>query len=176
MAPLHVGERLRSHVEAQYAAMGQPTRGGAERRVTTVTAEVLHDLQVQASVEGHRFVSDEPFGKGGHDAGPAPLRYFLGGIVMCHHVWIVKAAAHRGVVIDRVHGEISAYRDDHRTTDDGSRPFSRLECRVEVDAPATADEVREIVEEAAAICPALATVRLAVVVDLTVVHNGVELS
>jgi uncharacterized OsmC-like protein len=44
-------------------------------------------------VEGHNFISDEGEEAGGHDAGPAPLRYFLGGIMMCHQVWCVKSAA-----------------------------------------------------------------------------------
>jgi hypothetical protein len=67
--------------------------GEPQRPVTTVKSKALHGLQFRAMVEGHNFISDESDEAGGHDAGPAPLRYFLGGIMMCHQVWCVKSAA-----------------------------------------------------------------------------------
>ena len=67
--------------------------GEPRRPVTTVHCKALHGLQFRATVEGHSFISDEGDEAGGHDAGPAPLRYFLAGIMMCHQVWCVKSAA-----------------------------------------------------------------------------------
>ena len=67
--------------------------GEARRPVTTVNCKALHGLQFRATVEGHSFISDEGDEAGGHDAGPAPLRYFLAGIMMCHQVWCVKSSA-----------------------------------------------------------------------------------
>ena len=54
--------------------------GAPRRPVTTVNCKALHGLQFRAQVEGHSFISDEGDEAGGHDAGPAPLRYFLAGI------------------------------------------------------------------------------------------------
>ena len=67
--------------------------GEPRRPVTTVHCKALHGLQFRATVEGHSFISDEGDEAGGHDAGPAPLRYFLAGIMMCHQVWCVKSSA-----------------------------------------------------------------------------------
>jgi len=81
--------------------------GEARRPVTTVNCKALHGLQFRATVEGHSFISDEGDEAGGHDAGPAPLRYFLAGIMMCHQVWCVKSSAVADVQLDRLQGEIS---------------------------------------------------------------------
>ncbi len=59
--------------------------------------------------KGHSFISDEGDEAGGHDAGPAPLRYFLAGIMMCHQVWCVKSAAVADVQLDNLQGEISGF-------------------------------------------------------------------
>src|SRR5262249_33721741 len=67
--------------------------GEPQRPVTTVRSKALHGLQFRAMVEGHNFISDEGDEVGGHDAGPAPLRYFLGGIMKCRLGWWLKRAA-----------------------------------------------------------------------------------
>src|SRR5215470_305842 len=81
--------------------------GEPQRPVTTVQSKALHGLQFRATVEGHSFISDEVHG--GHDAGPAPLRYFLAGIMMCHQVWCVKAAALLDVRLESVEGSIGGH-------------------------------------------------------------------
>src|SRR4029450_11673906 len=83
--------------------------GEPQRPVTTVKCKVLHGLPFRATVEGHNFISDEGDEAGGHDAGPAPLRYFLGGIMMCHQVWCVKSAAVADIQLSKLEGEISGY-------------------------------------------------------------------
>src|SRR5512143_4063087 len=83
--------------------------GEAVRPVTTVHSKALYGLQFRATVEGHSFISDEGDEVGGHDAGPAPLRYFLAGTMMCHQVWCVKSAAVADVRLDRLEGEISGF-------------------------------------------------------------------
>src|SRR5262249_60987125 len=70
--------------------------GEPQRPVTTVRCKALHGLQFRAMVEGHNFISDEGDEVGGHDAGPAPLRYFLGGVIMCYQVLWVKSAPRAG--------------------------------------------------------------------------------
>ena len=89
---LEVRSSLKAVVEKQLADRSAPS-SQAQRPVTTVKSKALHDLQFRATVEGHSFISDEGDHMGGHDAGPAPMRYFLAGVMMCHQVWCVKNAS-----------------------------------------------------------------------------------
>lgn len=172
--PLHVGERALRVATRQLAGLADEEHRPA-RRVTTVTSRVLHDLQIVAEVEGHRFVSDEAFDKGGHDAGPAPLRYFLAGVMMCHQVWVVKGAAVRGHTLTSVAGEIAGYLGGVPANEDGTRPFSRIEYVLDVEGDLDAATLWEIVDDAARNCPAVATVAAGTELRLTVRFNGEEL-
>src|SRR5512144_2684501 len=102
--------------------------GEPRRPVTTVHCKALHGLQFRATVEGHSFISDEGDEVGGHDAGPAPLRYFLAGTMMCHQVWCVKSAALLDVQLDRLEGEISGYIEPGTgdTEQEVARGFGRI--------------------------------------------------
>ena len=157
---------------AQRQLRERSARPSAEpaRPVTTVKSRALHGLQFRATVEGHSFVSDEAAHMGGHDAGPAPLRYFLAGIMMCHQVWTVKSAAVEDVQIDGLESEISGYVGSR----DGGEPagFTYLTLTVTVDSPNSADQVRTCVDLATQRCPAFVTAARATRVDLTIVHNG----
>src|SRR5689334_12707480 len=124
--------------------------GEPRRPVTTVHCKALYGLQFRATVEGHSFISDEGHEVGGHDAGPAPLRYFLAGIMMCHQVWCVKSAAVTDVALNRLEGEISGYveaggGDVEREVERG---FSRIAYKVTIESPAPADAIQSIVEAA----------------------------
>jgi putative redox protein len=147
--------------------------GEPQRPVTTVNCKALHGLQFRATVEGHSFISDEGDHAGGHDAGPAPLRYFLAGIMMCHQVWCVKSAAVDGVALDRLEGEISGYveaggGDAEREVERG---FSRIAYKVTIDSPASADSIHAIVEAATRRCPAFVSVSRSIPVEVTILHN-----
>ncbi len=111
--------------------------GEPRRPVTTVNCKALHGLQFRAKVEGHSFISDEGDEAGGHDAGPAPLRYFLAGIMMCHQVWCVKSAAVADVQLDRLEGEIAGFvepggGDAEREVERG---FDLIKYKVTVESP-----------------------------------------
>src|SRR5712692_8747119 len=98
---VYVDPGLKQIVQHQLAERGARPAGQAERPITTVKGQALFDLQFRATVEGHSFISDERESGGGHDAGPAPLRYFLAGIMLCHQVWVVKSAALLDLKLDR---------------------------------------------------------------------------
>src|SRR5439155_15331465 len=104
-----VEANLKEIATRQLTQRGASKEGEARRPVTTVDCKALHGLQFRATVEGHSFISDEGDEAGGHNAGPAPLRYFLAGIMMCHQVWCVKSAAVADVELSRLEGEISGY-------------------------------------------------------------------
>src|SRR6478672_228035 len=106
---LEIKPGLRAYVEHQLAEQQTPELEGEERPFTTIRSKALYNLQFRATVEGHSFVSDERESASGNDAGPAPMRYFLGGAMMCHQVWCVKSAALAGVPIERLECEIRGY-------------------------------------------------------------------
>jgi uncharacterized OsmC-like protein len=128
-------------------------------------------------VEGHNFISDEGDEAGGHDAGPAPLRYFLGGIMMCHQVWCVKSAAVADVQLGRLEGEISGYVEPGGGDADREveRGFLRITYRVIVESPNPPDAIRSIVDAATRRCPAFVSAARAIPIELTILHNEQDL-
>ena len=171
---LRVDPALKEIVRKQLSERSAPADGPA-RPVTTVKSRALFDLQFRATVEGHEFISDEREEGGGHDAGPAPLRYFLAGIMMCHQVWTVKSAAHMDVKLDDLEGEISGYVERGApagASPDEGRGFARVTFTVTVSSPSAPMEVQKVVAEASKRCAAFVTVARSTPVEVTVVHNG----
>jgi uncharacterized OsmC-like protein len=147
--------------------------GEARRPVTTVNCKALHGLQFRATVEGHSFISDEGEEAGGHDAGPAPLRYFLAGIMMCHQVWCVKSSAVADVQLNRLQGEISGFVEAGGG-DEGKeveRGFDLIKYAVTIESPNSADAIQSIVEAATRRCPAFVSAARSIPIEVTIVHN-----
>jgi uncharacterized OsmC-like protein len=151
--------------------------GEPQRPVTTVKCKALHGLQFRAMVEGHNFISDEGEEAVGHDAGPAPLRYFLGGIMMCHQVWCVKSAAVADAQLSKLEGEISGYVE--ASGDDAEREvergFSRIAYTVNIESPSSSDAIQSIVDAATRRCPAFVSASRAIPIELTILHNDKSL-
>jgi putative redox protein len=164
-----VEAHLKDIATRQLAQRSTRKEGEPQRPVTTVNCKALHGLQFRATVEGHSFISDEGDHAGGNDAGPAPLRYFLAGIMMCHQVWCVKSAAVADVALDRLEGEISGYVE--AGGGEAERGFSRIAYKVTIDSPASADSIHSIVEAATRRCPAFVSASRSIPVELTILHN-----
>lgn len=148
--------------------------GEPRRPVTTVHCKALHGLQFRATVEGHSFISDEGDEVGGHDAGPAPLRYFLAGIMMCHQVWCVKSAAMADVRLDRLEGEISGFIEagGGDGNKEAERGFDLIKYTVTLESPDSADAVQAIVDAATRRCPAFVSAARSIPIELTILQNG----
>jgi uncharacterized OsmC-like protein len=151
--------------------------GEPQRPVTTVNCKALHGLQFRATVEGHSFIADEGDEVGGHDAGPAPLRYFLGGIMMCHQVWSVKSAALADVQLSKLEGEISGYLEAGGGDSDREveRGFSRIAYKISIDSPNPADSIQSIVDAATRRCPAFVSAARSIPIEVTILHNDKNL-
>src|SRR5262249_24641066 len=145
----------------------------AERGVRRVKCKALDGMQFRGMVEGHNFISDEGDEAGGHDAGPAPLRYFLGGIMMCHQVWCVKSAAVADVQIGRLEGEISGYVEagGGDAEKEIERGFAGITYKVKVDSSNPSGAIQTIVEAATRRCPAFVSAARAIPIELTILHN-----
>jgi len=151
--------------------------GEPRRPVTTVHCKALHGLQFRATVEGHSFISDEGDEVGGHDAGPAPLRYFLAGIMMCHQVWCVKSAAVQNVRLDRLEGEIAGFIEagGGDAEKEVERGFDLIKYTVTIESPDSADAVQSIVDAATRRCPSFVSAARSIPIELTIAHNGKNL-
>ena len=151
--------------------------GEPRRPVTTVNCKALHGLQFRATVEGHEFISDEGDEAGGHDAGPAPLRYFLGGIMMCHQVWCVKSAAVADVQLDRLEGEIAGFVETGGgdAEKEVARGFDLIKYKVTVNSPNPSEAIQSIVEAATRRCPAFVTAARSTPIEVTILHNDKDL-
>ena len=147
--------------------------GEPQRPVTTVNCRALHGLQFRATVEGHSFIADEGEEVGGHDAGPAPLRYFLAGIMMCHQVWCVKSAAVVDVNLTRLDGEISGFIEPGGGDPDveTERGFSRITYKVTIESPNPPNAIQAIVDAATRRCPAFVSAARSIPIELTILHN-----
>jgi uncharacterized OsmC-like protein len=142
--------------------------------VIKVKSRVIHHFQQKAEADGFAFISDEGANVGGYGAGPAPLRYFLAGVMMCHQVWCVKAAALLDARLDSVEGSIGGHLspDGAYSKEDVENFFEKISYEVAIGSPEPAEKVIAVVEKAGLRCPAFGTVRVAVPIDLKVVHNG----
>jgi uncharacterized OsmC-like protein len=151
--------------------------GEPRRPVTTVHCKALHGLQFRATVEGHSFISDEGEEGGGHDAGPAPLRYFLAGIMMCHQVWCVKSAAIAAVQLDRLEGEIAGFVEagGGDSGKEAERGFDVIKYKVTVNSPNPSDAVQSVVEAATRRCPAFVTAARSAPIEVTILHNDKDI-
>jgi len=166
---LSINPGMKQLVQRQLEERAQRTPG-PQKPVTTVKSKALHDLQFRASVEGHVFISDERESAGGTDAGPAPLRYFLAGIMMCHQVWTVKGAALADVKLDNLEGEISGYVARPDSPRKGG--FERATFLVNVESPSPSEEVKKVVAKASDSCNAFVTFTRGARIELTLMHNG----
>ena len=142
--------------------------------VVKVESRVIHHFQMKADADGFAFISDEGEQVGGYGAGPAPLRYFLAGVLMCHQVWCVKAAALLDVQLESVEGTVGGHLSPlgAYSKEDVDSAFEKISYEVRIASPAAAEKIIAVIRKASARCPAYGTVRLAVPIDLKVVHNG----
>src|SRR5262249_9162518 len=146
------------------------TQGGGGK----VKSRVIHHFQMKAEADGFAFISDEGDRVGGYGAGPAPLRYFLAGLLMCHQVWCVKAAALLDVRLESMEGNIGGHlsADGAYSKEDVENGFEKISYEVAISSPNEPDKIIAVIEKAGMRCPAFGTVKRAVPIDLKVVHNG----
>ena len=155
-------------------------RQGSIRSVVSLRCRAVRRFLMQADVEGHRIVTDEPVHGGGSDLAPAPLRYFVAGIVECALIWCVKVAAVEGVEITQLYAEAEAFLEAgtvglaalSSTAEVASgRGFDRLVLTVSVTSADPAERVADAVRKGVRACPAAVTFARAAQLVLQVRHN-----
>lgn len=157
---------LKGLVQRQLARQSAPSRPSAEPGFT-VKSTALAGLLFRAQVEGHSFISDHGIKSGGLDAGPAPMRYFLAGLMMCHQTWTLKSAALLDLQLDRLEGEMASYRD--ASEPDGS---TRISYKVLIESTHSDGDVETVVDQATHRCGAFRLIQNVRPIDVTISHNG----
>jgi uncharacterized OsmC-like protein len=159
---LHIDPHIKEMATKQMQERGERV-GRMDRALTTVKGTALIDLQFRAQVEGHSFISDERQSAGGHDAGPAPMRYFVAGIMLCHKVWMVKTAAVMDLKIESLEGEMSWFNDI---------PTPRIGYAIAIKSGHKDEDIVKMVEGGAKGCPSFKVMERAVSIEVTATHNG----
>lgn len=159
---LYVDPHLKEVVRNQMSERGART-GPATRPITTVKATALFDLQFRAQVEGHSFIADERQSAGGHDAGPAPMRYFVAGLMMCHKVWMVQTATFKDWPLESLEAGISWFADE---------PIPRIVYNIQIVSPNSDADAKAIVDGGANGCPAFKAMERAARIEVNLTYNG----
>jgi uncharacterized OsmC-like protein len=173
--PYTLAEDLHGIVERQLRRRTAESTGVPTRLPFQVESRSVHRFQMEAFVEGHRLLADEGRGGGGTDIAPAPMRYFVAGILLCAQVWVVKMAALRDVPLRSVRCRgVSLLEPTGHDAPDG-RGFSRIELTVELKTgwdEGSDDVIRAVVEDGVRACPAAVTAGRGAELVVFAVHNG----
>jgi uncharacterized OsmC-like protein len=162
------------------AQLNDNIRQGSNRSVVSMKGRAVRRFIMQAEVEGHRIVTDEPLHGGGTDLAPAPLRYFVAGIVECALIWCVKVAAVESVEITELSAQAEAFLEAGAVGLDAlsssadvasGRGFDRLALTVSVASDDSPQRVADVVRKGVRACPAAVTYARGAQLILRVVHN-----
>ena len=132
-----------------------------------VDIDLNEQLRFTASFDEFSFKIDEPTERGGTGAGPPPLAYFLAGAATCLMTQIQKVALERNVVIDSMK-TIARGHFDRRL----NGAFSEIIYDIELQCRATSQVIKEIVENAEAMCHAHNTLKESVHMRTDLKLNG----
>ncbi len=115
----------------------------------------------------HRLIVDEPRERGGTDAGPSPLQFFLTGALTCLLNQIVKLLLARKFAIETVSGTLRGRV--HYRVDGG---FTDLVYDVHLTGEASDDALKTLTADAERYCYVHNTLRNAVPMTVRLYRNG----
>lgn len=178
----------RYEIEADIASLVRDQLTDAKRQsgvkpVVAMHGRAVRRYQMEARVEGHRILCDEPLHGGGSDVAPAPLRYFVAGVVQCVQIWIVKVAAVEQLAVRGLATSAEAYLQpgtvgmealsatESITT---GRGFDRIVLGIDIETDdRTSDaDVAAVVRKGVRACPSAVTFARSASLEIVVRHNG----
>lgn len=115
----------------------------------------------------HRLIVDEPNERGGTDAGPSPLQFFLTGALTCLLTQTIKLLLAREHAIETISGTLRGYV--HHRIDGG---FTNLIYDVHLTGEASQDALQTLAADAERYCYIHNTLRNAVPITLRLHLNG----
>ena len=139
--------------------------------MTSITAELLDNYQVDITNGRHVWRADEPVDLGGDDSGPNPYDLLLGSLAACTTITLALYAKRKNIELTSLSAEYSYDRvhadDCEQCDDDHEGLIDRVTSRIFIDG--NFDEAtRKRLQEIAVRCPVHKTLAAGVVFDETV--------
>ncbi|MEM8926281.1 MAG: OsmC family protein [Actinomycetota bacterium] len=139
--------------------------------MTTITAELKANYQVDITNGTHTWRADEPVDVGGDNTGPNPYDLLLGSLAACTTITLALYAKRKAIDLQTVSAEYSfdrVHADDCEQCDDShSGMIDRVTSRIFIDGDFD-EATRKRLQEIAVRCPVHKTLANGVVFDETV--------
>jgi uncharacterized OsmC-like protein len=132
-----------------------------------IDIKLVEQLRCEASFGDFRFTIDEPPERGGTDAGPPPLSYFLAGAGSCLLTQYAKLAIAKNVPLTSLKAMVRGHFDRRV-----GEAFKDIVYEIAIESPASADVISEIAREAESMCYAHNTLKNSVRMQTDLTFNG----
>ena len=164
---------LKDIFELTRSALGRRPKE-AQATFTAATRQVS-GLTSEASIRDFRLKLDQVPALGGADAGPNPVELVLAALGSCQEITYRLYAEALGIPLDHVSVKVEG-RQDLRgffAADEGVRPgFRDIRAVVEIDSPASSEEIQRLKEAVDGHCPVLDILRNVTPTKLDLLHNA----
>src|SRR5579885_166355 len=149
----------RIFTETQDTLRRNPQEAAATFAVAT---RQLAGLRSEAAIRDFRLTLDEPPALGGGDAGPNPVELVLAALGACQEITYRLFAEALGIRLDHVSVKVEGRLDlrGFLGVEDGVRPgFRDIRATVEIDSPASVEEIERLKAAVDRHCPVLDILR-----------------
>jgi uncharacterized OsmC-like protein len=146
--------------ETPHAALAERFRAepGRARVAIRVATELEEGMLCEATARGHTVACDEPRSVGGSDTAQSPVELMLTSLATCQAITYRIWAAELGIALDRVEVEVTGHIDLRGLLGvDGVDPagYERLDVRIHLTGPETAERYGELALAVDRHCPVL---------------------
>jgi putative redox protein len=140
-----------------------------------VATRQLAGLRSEATIRDFRLTLDEPPALGGTDSGPNPVELILAALGACQEITYRLFAENLGIPLNHVSVKVEGRLDLRGlfAVDEGVRPgFREIRATVEIDSPASKDDIERLRLAVDSHCPVLDILRNVTPTKLDIVHNA----
>jgi len=125
------------------------SRADPEFLIGTVRVDVklLENVHSEATMRHFKWISDEPPERGGADAAPHPLAYFLSGLGFCQAVQWAGEAARNGITLGSLENTLRGRYDRGK-----ERRFLEFIYDLRIESPDPPEKIRAMVETGERFC------------------------
>ena len=152
-------------------------RNNPDKAVATFVADSrqVQGLQSETKIRNFTLTDDEPESLGGTDTGPNPVELILGALASCQEITYRAFADALEIPLDgvsvRIEGDLDL-RGFFAVDDDVRAGFQDIRGIVELDSPASEEELARLTQIVDAHCPVLDILRAPVPVALDIDHQS----
>ncbi|MFT5181224.1 MAG: putative redox protein [Alphaproteobacteria bacterium] len=156
--------------------MQSTLRANPDKALATFVAESrqVQGLQSETKIRNFTLTIDEPESLGGSDTGPNPVELILGALASCQEITYRAFAEALEIPLDgvsvRIEGDLDL-RGFFAVDDDVRAGFQDIRGIVELDSPASEEELARLKKIVDAHCPVLDMLRQPVPVSLEIDHQ-----